>query len=698
MIPDNPILTKENDLLHRQPLASRIAGVINRFEGDESLVIGIEGEWGSGKTSFINMILEDLGKTNALLIKFNPWNFSDQNELIKDFFDSIIDALKEADGKEGKKKAKKIKEYASKLLKRSEITISPEFSAFGLFNFKVGDLNKFGGEKPLEKQKEAINKLFKEFGKRIVIVIDDIDRLDSHETKLIFKLVKITANFANTIFLLAYDRGKVSERIDEKGIKGDEYLKKIIQVSFTLPKPDPQDLYNILLFDLDTTIKGFDQKYWDDERWGNLFYSGFKRFFPTIRDIKRYISSLQLDLEIIGSEEVNPIDFLGIETIRVFAPEVYLTMADQKRVFTAINSLYVGSGTSTDRDNRKNICEGIIREKSPEGLAEAVKEIVLQLFPQMKGFYTNTYYGYEWQLNWRKQLRICAEDIFDKYFSLSVPSSTLSEKSLKDFLSNINDISVFTKSLKEFQEEDKLRLVLERLLDHLDEMSDQQKENLLISVFDFSEGVKDKKRGLLDLQDIDTQTGRLGYQALKRITPEKRVVFLTKILESTKSVFAPIQLINLLNHEIEERDKKESPEEPLLSKEDMSKLNKICVDKIKVAAVAGTLVTNKNLVYLLYAWKQWESEKAVKEYISELIKTTEGLLILLRGFEWEAMSQSVDSLVAKRTKKINKQALADFTNIDELDKRILELAKGELSQEDIELIKIYGNSSKDPFD
>jgi predicted KAP-like P-loop ATPase len=86
-------------------------------------------------------------------------------------------------------------------------------------------------------------------------------------------------------------------------------------------------LYKILCDDIDLTINGFDEKYWDEVRWGNLFHAGFKKLFPTIRDIKRYINSLRLDLEIIGKEEVNPIDFLGIEAIRVFAPDTYFVMA-----------------------------------------------------------------------------------------------------------------------------------------------------------------------------------------------------------------------------------------------------------------------------------------------------------------------------------------------------------------------------------
>lgn len=696
MMPDNPIPNKEKDLLHRYPLAHRIAKMINDFKDNDSLVIGVEGEWGSGKTSFINLILEDLRATNALLITFNPWNFSDQNELIKDFFDSMIAALKEADSQGGEAKVNKLKGYVSKLTKQSGITISPEISAFGV-GLKLGEFNRVGDQDPLEKQKETINKLLKEFGRRIVIVIDDIDRLDSRETKLIFKLVKMTANFANTIFLLAYDRGKVCLRMNENGITGEDYMKKIIQVSFTLPNPDPLDLINILTSDIVTTIQGFDEKYWNEVRWGNLFHSGFKRLFPTIRDIKRYISSLRLDLAIIGEEEVNPIDFLGIEAIRVFAPDVYLAMADEKQTFTATDSGYVGGFSGDDRVEKRIIFERIITEKSPPGLAEAMRELVKYLFPQVAGLYTNHYYGYPSQLEWRKQLQVCSTDIFDKYFLLSIPSNTLSEKSLKGVLATIDNQAALTENLKMLQAENKLRLVLDRLFDHLDELTEEQKEKLLIAIFDFCEDVIDRKQRMLDIQAVDEQTWRLGYQTLKRVPKENRVAFLTKILHSTTSVFSPIQLINALNHIAEEQEKNESQEEALLTKEELSGLKKICIDKIRAAVNDGTFVTNRNLFFLLHAWREWESEEAVKEYVAGLLKTTAGLLALLKGFEWESLSETAGDLVAKRTKKMNKKSLTMFADIDELNKRVQEITKEALSQEDRETIILY-NTPPDRFD
>ncbi len=697
MMPDTPISNKENDLLHRYPLAKRIAGMIRGFKDNDSLVIGIEGEWGSGKTSFINLILEDLRPTDAVLITFNPWNFSDQNELIKDFFDSMIYTLKGADTQGGETKAEKLKGYAAKLLKQSRITISPEISVMGLFNAKLGDLRTIADEDPLEKQKETINTLLKEFGKRIVIVIDDIDRLDSYETKLIFKLVKMTANFANTIFLLAYDRGKVCQRMNENGITGEEYLKKIIQVSFALPKPDPVDLFTILSRDIDVSIEGFDAQYWNSVRWGNLFHSGFKTVFPTIRDIKRYISGLRLDLRIIGKEEVNPIDFLGIEAIRVFAPDVYLAMADEKQTFTATDSMYIGRYSGDNSAERRNLVEHIITEKSPPGLAEAMRELVQFLFPQVAGLYTNLYYGYHSQVEWRKQLQVCAQDIFDKYFLLSIPSGALSEKSLKDVLAAVDNQAALTKSLQTVQAEGKLRLVLDRLFDHLDELADEQKETLLIGIFDFCEDVEDRKQGMLDLQAIDEQTWRLGYQTLKRVPKENRVAFLTTILHATKSVFSPTQLINALNHQTEEQNKNETRDETLLTEEELSELNKMCVDKLKSAADNGTLITNQHFYWLLLAWKELDSETVVKEYVAGLLKKTSGLLALLKGFEWDSFSHTDGDRVEKRTRKPNKKALAMFVDMDKLDKRIQALTKEELGQEDLETIMLY-NTPPDRFD
>jgi predicted KAP-like P-loop ATPase len=65
-----------------------LAGAIRRYKGGKSLTIGLHGPWGSGKSSLLNFLIEELSKDapNLVVERFNPWNFSDQNRLLTSFF------------------------------------------------------------------------------------------------------------------------------------------------------------------------------------------------------------------------------------------------------------------------------------------------------------------------------------------------------------------------------------------------------------------------------------------------------------------------------------------------------------------------------------------------------------------------------------------------------------------------------------
>ena len=157
----------------------------------------------------------------------------------------------------------RFKKFVSKL-KPSKITLNPSVSVMGTggglgeMEWDLSDDQDLG--ESLQKQRAEIEKGLEELNRRIIIVIDDIDRLDIDETKLIFRLVKLTSNFPNTVFLLAYDRVKVGERMNEgdtsrqDGIKGEEYLKKIIQLPFLIPKPDPEDIESVLYNTIKTEL------------------------------------------------------------------------------------------------------------------------------------------------------------------------------------------------------------------------------------------------------------------------------------------------------------------------------------------------------------------------------------------------------------------------------------------------------------
>ena len=163
MISDSPIETKKDDLLGRHRLAEKIANSIKKINGNESMAIGIESEWGSGKTSFVNLILESLKGSGLLIIKLNPWNFSNQDELIKDFFNSIVHEIGREEGGFAKDDVRILEQYSNKLLKGGETRLKSGFNC-GIFflsisaNFKKNDVHQRTKKKKLIKSlKESTN-------------------------------------------------------------------------------------------------------------------------------------------------------------------------------------------------------------------------------------------------------------------------------------------------------------------------------------------------------------------------------------------------------------------------------------------------------------------------------------------------------------------------------------------------------------
>jgi predicted KAP-like P-loop ATPase len=374
-VSENPISTFEEDLLSRKIYAENIAQALIGWDEDKSLVIGLYGEWGSGKTSLINLVLNEVinisEKKNDKIdvIRFNPWMYSESDNLL----DSFINELKVALGKkQNKDLTKKLEQYSEllTLTPRKEqfkpafnwlISIlvllgitSTQISQFLLkipkfvekFLFSIGIVcflfvifspiitwilsflrikTKYS-EKSIDQLKNDIIKSLKKTNRKILIVIDDIDRLTGQEIRQIFRIIRTNADFSNTIYLLAFDRDIIEKNLNvQEGISGREYLEKIVQVNFTLPSTPDNKIHDYLLNKFSEFISSLPNtvnKYFDDPSYfSSIFHSGFKYFFKNIRDVKRYMNSIKFNiLQLIQEDmfEINPVDMSAIEVLRVF--------------------------------------------------------------------------------------------------------------------------------------------------------------------------------------------------------------------------------------------------------------------------------------------------------------------------------------------------------------------------------------------
>ena len=93
---DLPITKAVDDKLNRKSFADNLAQVLLQYSFPSSFTIGLYGEWGSGKTSLLNMVLETVESTDdhAVILRFNPWLCADTSQLIRQFFKQMATAIK----------------------------------------------------------------------------------------------------------------------------------------------------------------------------------------------------------------------------------------------------------------------------------------------------------------------------------------------------------------------------------------------------------------------------------------------------------------------------------------------------------------------------------------------------------------------------------------------------------------------------
>ncbi|MCG2788117.1 MAG: KAP family NTPase, partial [Anaerolineae bacterium] len=282
-IPDRSAEKSTEDKLNRAPFAHKLADTIRDWKLEESIVIGLYGPWGCGKTSVLNFSVERLRETTKeweiekkpIIIWFNPWSFSEQEKLLQAFFQQIFAEIKKVDPKAGEDLKQTIKKFAQVLGALEPIPgVGQIFSAGQKF------VDIFVSDKTIQDTKEEVSSVFRKLKRRILIIIDDVDRLNREEIRLLFQAIKINADFPNTIYLVAFDRSVVENALSNaQGVSGREYLEKIVQVGFNVPDPDPTLLNKILFDELDRILNSALTEPLDRERWLKPYFCANRRYF-----------------------------------------------------------------------------------------------------------------------------------------------------------------------------------------------------------------------------------------------------------------------------------------------------------------------------------------------------------------------------------------------------------------------------------
>jgi len=209
------------------------------------------------------------------------------------------------------------------------------------------------------------------------VALDDIDRLTTSEIRDIFKLVRLTANFPNIIYILAFDRIRVEEALAEHHIPGRDYLEKILQVGLDLPAV-PAQVLNKQIFDaIDRALSGVETSGpFDENAWPDVFMEVVRPLFRNMRDVRRYAAAIHGSVRDLGGQ-VALVDVLALESVRVFLPDVFREIHVAVEGLTTTSNLSYGS--HRDPPHLKQQVEHLIEVAG--GRAEVVRALVERVFP-----------------------------------------------------------------------------------------------------------------------------------------------------------------------------------------------------------------------------------------------------------------------------------------------------------------------------
>lgn len=686
-VPDEPVSSVKDDKLGRANFARKLAQVLHEWEQEESIVVGLYGSWGSGKTSLVNMILEQIkffsssenqpaipnlirvssiratirklsfskatnpeveiseNPESPIIIYFNPWYFSNTDELLQAFFTQVFTVISS--------RSERFKESLRQTLKKYGSAIEKATEKVPVLGGVTSGLNIAISGESLSDTRERLNQAFRDLGRKVIIVIDDLDRLRQAEIRQMLQLVKLNANFPNTIYLLAADREVIEKSLKiEQGISGRDYLEKIVQAGFDIPPIDSSYISGLLTEEINRALTGYEGPI-DSRRWADIYQGGFRNFFVTLRDVKRFVNSLSFNYLLVSSE-INIEDFISLEALRVFAPEVYETIAENKRLFTSFWAW-------GKRDELRPLFDEIFAQGS--SYADICRNIAIALFPQINFVYYNTAYPPEYLSLWRKEKRICVPENFDAYFLLGVPVGEISQAELAQLKVEAQDYAHLKTTFQNIIESGRFRRLLERLVNILDELETASAQNLCALLLELGDELPDESKGFFD-PGSDFLLAGIVYQLLDRIDENTRCQWMTEKILNGTSLYTPLRLVAVNEHYHSEG----RVDETIFNEECLQELKQASVNRIESEARTRVLTRVKNLDFILLTWQDWTTnQENLDDFIHYMTETPDRIAELLTLFLTQEYFPPPIHGIRPQIKRAD---LSRIVDLDELQQRL----------------------------
>lgn len=397
----------------RKGYAEQLAEELLNINSKQAFAIAITGGWGTGKSTFISFITEKIkADTAAIIVEFHPWKNKGEEAVIKDFFYTLRKQLSPYDDRLGPQ----INNYLNSLFNISAVATNTSLSTFSKLALK--SINLLEEPQGTEEEYNKLRKIIKEIPLPILIIIDDLDRLDSPEIIAVLKLIRNVANFEGLSFITAYDKDYVHQAIKSNlNEYGSHYfLEKIVQMEVSLPVIRKKELFETLLSLFEHKNSPYQLKALIKEEWFKADNQYFWSFLNTHRDIVRFYNTIVLTFPSVA-HAVDSEDFFLIHLIKlkhpVFYEELWYKKNDYVQMLDNSSFLRLNGNSAKSNSAKSDKCN------------EEIFEVLKYLFPKSP----------------RKTKNICYNPIYPLYFTNYLAGSTS--------VALLNDIIKENKTLEE---------------------------------------------------------------------------------------------------------------------------------------------------------------------------------------------------------------------------------------------------------
>jgi KAP family P-loop domain len=694
---DRPITRREDDRLGFTSVAERLGRAIVDQPAKDGLVFGIEGKWGSGKSTLINLTIEALkthGDAAPEIIAFSPWLVGDRDELLRSLFDELATAVVKIDPIEAavteaypdhplwhRVRRWLARDGYRKLIQKERLrnSIGRKLKAFGSFAGTVGKLARAAGIPAAElverggdtatrllgapsvsKRKSELVDALRLLSRRIVVFVDDLDRLEPREASEVLRLIRAVADFPNVIYVLSYEPEVLAKTLTT-AIQVDDgaaFLEKIVQVSFRVPRPEAFDLrrwfnaevYKLFSGEFDATDEPQRQL---KSRLAQAIDVQGGRYLQTPRDVVRVLNALRLHAVPVN-DLIDIPDMVWLQLIRIGNPTFYDWIEEY---LTEVAAIVTGATVSdraaqamADRLSQILAAENLDVDWSIMQLAETLPGLDTEevgrpdqdrprVFNNLGGEGINRFVTFK---------RLGSPHHYRYYYAFASPAGTLSDIQVQAFVeTSERDPFDAIRILHDLTNEERPQggTMAEVLIDRLIAWSDRIPVLAIPAIFASFASTMDDIALSTPAQDFGQYGAwRSGQRAVKlllrRVTEEVRTASLRSLFVEGQSLG---WLSSILRSEIFSHGHYGNHAEPenqwLLTAAEFNDILSVMLRRYRDTPPAE-LLRVPDLMSLLYAWRQGSGTEEPRAWVEAQSETDAGLLAFLsRARGWAASSE-----------------------------------------------------------